>query len=120
MAFYRNPRKGTQAGHGGGSRSLAADEAAYPAYPWTMCRFWRSSRERIRPRHCHNYARSSRLQIIHQSPDEIREAIVTRVAESADPFLTGVCCVNMDDRVPDEKVRTIFETVSDLRQRKVR
>jgi hypothetical protein len=78
----------------------------------------RALRERL-PRTFLNI-RLSPVEIIHQSVDEIREAIVTRVAESADPFLTGVCCINMDDRVPDKKVRTIFETVFDLRRRKTR
>jgi len=32
------------------------------------------------------------------------------------PYLTGVCCINMDDHVSDDKVRTIFETVFDLRK----
>jgi hypothetical protein len=61
--------------------------------------------------------RLSPVEIIHQSADEIGEAITTRVADSADPYLTGVCCINMDDCVPDDKVRTIFETVFDLRRR---
>ena len=36
--------------------------------------------------------------------------------ESENPYLTGVCCINMDDKVPDENITTIFETVNDLRK----
>jgi hypothetical protein len=60
--------------------------------------------------------RLSPVEIVDQSPEEIRRSIVTRVAASADPSLTGVCCINMDDRVADDKVRTIFETVFALRR----
>ncbi len=59
--------------------------------------------------------RLSPVEIVNQSVDEIRKAIETRVAASGNPFLTGVCCINMDDRVTDDKVRAIFETVFALR-----
>jgi DNA replicative helicase MCM subunit Mcm2 (Cdc46/Mcm family) len=29
-----------------------------------------------------------------------------------DPALTGVCCINMDDKVTDEKIDAIFEAVN--------
>ena len=61
--------------------------------------------------------RLSPVEIVNQSVEDIREAIECRVAASADPLLTGVCCINMDDRVTDDKVRTIFETVFALRRR---
>jgi hypothetical protein len=60
--------------------------------------------------------RLSPVLIVDQSPEEIRRAITSRVADSGDPFLTGVCCVNMDDRVTDDKVRAVFGTVFDLRR----
>jgi hypothetical protein len=60
--------------------------------------------------------RLSPVEIVTQSSEEIRRAIACRVEDSANPFLTGVCCINMDDRVPDEKVRTIFGTVFELRR----
>jgi hypothetical protein len=56
------------------------------------------------------------VEIVGQSLDEIRAAIVSRVAASGDLGLTGVCCVNMDDRVTDDRVRTIFETAAELRR----
>jgi hypothetical protein len=59
--------------------------------------------------------RLSPVEIIRQSPEDIRQAIVERVTAAGNPNLTGVCCINMDDRVTDDKVRAIFETVFDLR-----
>lgn len=59
--------------------------------------------------------RLSPVEIVGQSLEEIRRSIETRVAASGDPRLTGVCCINMDDRVTDDRVRAIFETVFDLR-----
>lgn len=60
--------------------------------------------------------RLSPVEIVGQSVEDIRRAIETRVAASADPRRTGVCCINMDDRVGDDQVRAIFETVFDLRR----
>jgi hypothetical protein len=60
--------------------------------------------------------RLSPVEIVNQSVEEIREAIESRVAASGDPLLTGVCCINMDDRVTDDRVRAIFETVFELRR----
>ncbi len=36
--------------------------------------------------------------------------------ESCNPFLTGVCCINMDHQVSDKKISAIFETVETLRK----
>jgi hypothetical protein len=63
--------------------------------------------------------RLSPVETVSQSVEEIRQAIETRVAASADPYLTGVCCINMDDRVTDNKVRAIFETVISLRRKEM-
>lgn len=60
--------------------------------------------------------RLSPAKIIDQTPDDIRRAITGLAADSGNPYLTGVCCINMDDRVGDEKIRAIFETVSELRR----
>ncbi len=49
-----------------------------------------------------------------QSTSEIESTIVKLVDESNDPMQTGVCCINMDDKVSDEKVVAIFETVERL------
>jgi len=60
--------------------------------------------------------RLSPVEIITQSTAEIREVITRLVQDSGDPSLTGVCCVNMDDQVGDDKITAIFETVRTLRQ----
>ena len=31
------------------------------------------------------------------------------------PYLTGVCCINLDSEIEDEKIAAIFDTVEDLR-----
>lgn len=60
--------------------------------------------------------RLSPVEIARQSHDEIRETIIRLVRDSANPFLTGVCCINMDDSVSDDRIGTIFETVEKLRE----
>jgi hypothetical protein len=60
--------------------------------------------------------RLSPVEITGQSLEDIRRSIVTRVAASDDLRRTGVCCINMDERVTDDRVRTIFETAFDLRR----
>jgi hypothetical protein len=61
--------------------------------------------------------RLSPVEIDHQSVGEVRQAVIDRVTASDNPRLTGVCCINMDDRVTDDKVRAIFDTVFELRRR---
>lgn len=60
--------------------------------------------------------RLSPVEIIDQSPREIEGTIRRLVADSGDPQLTGVCCINMDEKVADEKITAIFETVAALRE----
>ncbi len=60
--------------------------------------------------------RLSPVEIGQQSEEEIRQIITHLVQDSANPFLTGICCINMDDKVSDEKITTIFETVHELRK----
>lgn len=60
--------------------------------------------------------RLSPVEIINQSAAEIREVITRLVQDSGDPTLTGVCCINMDDKVTDDKITAMFETVEALRQ----
>jgi hypothetical protein len=50
------------------------------------------------------------------SHGEIEEFIRKGVALSGNPYLTGVCCINMDVETDDEKVRTILRTVEALRK----
>jgi hypothetical protein len=61
--------------------------------------------------------RLSPVEIIRQSAEEIRAAITRLVLESANPYLTGICCINMDDAVTDDKIDAIFGTVAELRRR---
>ncbi len=55
------------------------------------------------------------VQLVNWSPLEIRETISRLVADSANPALTGVCCINLDEKVSDEQVSAIFEAVAELR-----
>ena len=57
------------------------------------------------------------VELVEQSVGEIRRAVIDRVIDSDNPYLTGVCCINMDDRVTDDKIRAIFEAVSEMRKR---
>jgi hypothetical protein len=61
--------------------------------------------------------RLSPVEIIRQSADEIHSIIARLVSESANPYLTGICCINMDDEVTDDKIDAIFKTVYELRQK---
>jgi hypothetical protein len=60
--------------------------------------------------------RLSPVEIVNQSDEEIRQTITRLVLDSGNPYLTGVCCINMDDRVDDGKITAIFETVQQLRR----
>ena len=59
--------------------------------------------------------RISPVELLGMEPGEIRSVVRKLVGESRNPFLTGICCINMDDQVTDEKIDTIFETVRELR-----
>jgi hypothetical protein len=61
--------------------------------------------------------RLSPVEIVDQSPAVIRQAVLDRVADSVNPYLTGICCINMDDRVTDDKIRALFGAVLELRAR---
>lgn len=60
--------------------------------------------------------RLSPVEIVKQTPGEIRATVRRLVHESADPYLTGVCSINMDDQVGDDQVAAIFEEVELLRE----
>ncbi len=51
-----------------------------------------------------------------KSHEELETIICDKVKESGNQELTGVCCINMDAETDDEKVRTIFKTVNELRK----
>ncbi|OHB86568.1 MAG: hypothetical protein A2V98_22870 [Planctomycetes bacterium RBG_16_64_12] len=60
--------------------------------------------------------RLSPVEIIDQTPDEIRRTVRRLVHDSANPWLTGVCSINMDHQVTDEQVAAIFAEVQTLRE----
>jgi hypothetical protein len=60
--------------------------------------------------------RLSPVNLIHDSCEEIEEVIRKLVDDSDNPSLTGVCCINVDHQVEDEKITAIFETVRQLRK----
>ena len=51
-----------------------------------------------------------------QSNEEIEGFIRNGVVLSGNPYLTGVCCINMDAETDDEKICTIFRMVETLRK----
>lgn len=59
--------------------------------------------------------RLSPVEIVNQTNQELSDTIKRLVSDSRNPYLTGVCCINMDDKVTDDKINTIFETVEDLK-----
>ena len=60
--------------------------------------------------------RYSPVEIARQTPDEIRRTVRRLVHDSGNPWLTGVCCINMDQQVSDAQITAIFEEVESLRQ----
>jgi hypothetical protein len=49
------------------------------------------------------------------SDDELAAIVTGLVADSGNPYLTGVCCINMDGETDEGKVRLIFQVVAELR-----
>ena len=49
------------------------------------------------------------VELNRYSMDELKQIIAERVTQSGDLNLTGLCCINMDAEVSDEKVAAIFE-----------
>jgi len=50
------------------------------------------------------------------SHEELERFIRQGVALSGNPYLTGVCCINMDAETDDDKIFTIFRVVESLRK----
>ncbi len=61
--------------------------------------------------------RLSPVEIINMSEDELSRTIEQLIDESANPYLTGICCINMDDNITDNKINTIFETVAEIKRK---
>lgn len=60
--------------------------------------------------------RYSPVEIVKQSADEIRQTIRTLVAQSGNPWLTGVCLINVDDTVADAQITALLDEVAQLRK----
>jgi hypothetical protein len=60
--------------------------------------------------------RLSPVEMITMDTDEVRATVRRLVAESGNPWMTGVCCINIDEKVPDRNIAAMFETVKDLRE----
>ena len=56
--------------------------------------------------------RISPVQLISMTVDEIHTTVRNLLAESGNPNLTGVCCINLDDQVTDDKINAIFDAVN--------
>jgi hypothetical protein len=56
------------------------------------------------------------VEINSYSSDELREIISSRVEASGDVWKTGICCVNMDSEVRDERVDEIYSIAENLRE----
>ncbi len=56
------------------------------------------------------------VKLREQSPDQIGHMVRRLARASHDPTQTGICCINMDDTVTDERIDAIFEAVHDLRR----
>jgi len=59
--------------------------------------------------------RLSPVELISMSEDEIRETVTRLVRQSGEPYLTGVCCINIDHQVEDPKIAAICESVERLK-----
>jgi hypothetical protein len=61
--------------------------------------------------------RLSPVEIVDQGPAAVRQTVLDRVSDAVNPYLTGVCCINMDDRLTDDKIRALFGAVFEMRAR---
>jgi len=60
--------------------------------------------------------RMSPVEITSQSTSEIERTVRNLVYDSDNPWLTGVCCINMDDKVTDDQITAVFDAVEELRK----
>jgi hypothetical protein len=60
--------------------------------------------------------RLSPVDIVKQTANEVRQTVRKLVHDSGNPWLTGVCCINMDQDVRDEQITAILEEVEMLRE----
>ncbi len=55
--------------------------------------------------------RLSPVELVNMTVEEIQATVTRLVSASGNPALTGVCCINMDDQVTDDKIDAIFNAV---------
>ncbi len=60
--------------------------------------------------------RLSPVEIVDQSPEDIKKIIHEQVCDAGNPKLTGICCVNMDEQVSEAQVIAICEAARELRK----
>ena len=60
--------------------------------------------------------RLSPVEFVTQTPEQIRATVRRLVGEAGSLALTGVCCINLDNRVSDAQVAAIFEAADELRR----
>ena len=60
--------------------------------------------------------RLSPVEFVSWEASEIESTVTSMVMQSGDPILTGVCCINLDDRVRDDQIDTLLRTVQRLRR----
>lgn len=57
------------------------------------------------------------VEIEQYDKDELRKIMADRVKASGNnQKLTGICCINMDDTVSDQRIREIYEIADELRK----
>jgi hypothetical protein len=56
------------------------------------------------------------VQLVTWTPAQIRATIVRLLTDSGNPWLTGICCINLDQRATDAQINAIFDTVAELRE----
>lgn len=78
---------------------------------------WGGDVKRLRQHLPHTFLniRLNPVDLANQSVEDIRSTITALVHDSGNPWLTGVCCINMDHQVTDEQITAIFQTVDELR-----
>ena len=59
--------------------------------------------------------RLSPVDLVNQSVGEIQNDVRRLVADAGNPALTGLCCINMDEKVADDKITAILETAAEIR-----
>jgi hypothetical protein len=60
--------------------------------------------------------RISPVEIMEMSVIDIHEVVTRLAGESQKPELTGICCINLDDKVTDDKVDALFECAQRIRE----